>query len=489
MAGIGFQLNRLFQKKGFLNLCRAYIFAGVISIGPMILYVIMLLGITLVSFLSGMERPDQEVMNCMLTYNLLVSLLLSNCFNMVVTRFVADHLYEGRYAEIMPSFYGSCCLQLLIIIPTYGTFLLMSGVPRSYVLMCLWITSVMTVVWMEMIYLMILKDYRRIIAAFTISMMAGFLLALVLMLLQLITVTRLMGCVLLAFGLMVVWYHELLVGFFPRQKGSGFIFLQWFDRYRQLGIIGAAVWAGLYGHICIMYFGPLNHQTTGLFYMAPMYEIPALFAFFSIIITIISFVTSVEVKFFPKYQRYYSLFNDRGSIIDIESAEKEMLDVLGQELLFMGIRQIIMTILFIVSGGFIMDLLPLGMIDLGKDIFRILCVGYGIYAMANSVMLILLYFEDYVGAMTGVVLFSVISFGGTLLQMLFGKQVFYGMSFAIAALVFLLVAIIRLDWCSRNLQYLLLGRQEFLASEPRGFFIWLSGKLSGKEGQADGQKE
>lgn len=488
MAGIGFQLNRLFQKKGFLNLCRAYVYAGVISIGPMILYVFMLLGVTLVSFLAGMERPDQEVMQCMLTYSLLVSLFFSNCFNMVVTRFVSDRLFEGRYSEIMPSFYGSCCLQLLIIVPFYGLFLLCAGIPMSYVLTCLWLTVVMTVVWMEMIYLMILKDYRRIMAGFTISIMAGFFLALVLMLLGLITVTRLMSCVLLAFGIMLVWYHALLVGFFPRQKGSGFIFLQWFDRYRQLGIIGACIWLGLYGHICVMYFSRLHHKTTGLFYMAPMYEIPALFAFFSIIITIISFVTSVEVKFFPKYQRYYSLFNDRGSILDIESAEKEMLDVLGQELLFMGIRQIIVTILFIVSGGFLMDLLPLGMIDLGKDIFRILCVGYGIYAMANSVMLILLYFEDYTGAMVGVVLFAIISLFGTIAQVLFGKLVFYGMAFSLGSAVFLLTSIIRLEWCSRNLQYLLLGRQEYLADNPRGFFVWLSGKLSGKEEDCYGQE-
>ncbi|MBR0410709.1 MAG: exopolysaccharide Pel transporter PelG [Eubacterium sp.] len=481
MAGIGFQLNKLFQKKGVLNLCRAYIYAGVISIGPMILYVVMLLGITLVSLIAGMDRPDREVLNCMLTYSLLVSLFSSNCYNMVVTRYVADRLYEKRYSEIMPSLYGSCCVQLLVMVPLYSTFLFFSGVPLSYGLMCLWISSVMIIVWMEMIYLMILKDYRMIMAGFTVSVMAGFLAALVMVLFQMITVVRLMSCVVLSFGIMLVWYHELLVRYFPKGKGKEFSFLEWFDRYRPLGIIGASIWIGLYGHLCIMYFGPLRHQTTGWFYTAPMYDIPALFAFFSIIITIISFVSSVEVKFFPKYRRYYSLFNDRGSIMDIEAAEEEMLDVLGQELLFMGIKQVIMTILAIVGGGFIMDLLPLGMTDLGKDIFRILCVGYGIYAMGNSVMLILLYFEDYLGAMIGTVLFAVISVSGTALQMLYGKNVYFGLGFSLGAAVFFLVCIIRLEWCTGHLQYMLLGRQEFMIREDKGPFIWLSGKLEGKE--------
>jgi uncharacterized membrane protein len=109
--------------------------------------------------------------------------------------------------------------------------------------------------------------------------------------------------------------------------------------------------------------------------------------------------------------------------------------------------------------------------------------------MANSVMLILLYFEDYTGAMIGVVLFAVISLCGTIAQMLFGRQVFFGMAFSLGAAVFMITAIIRLEWCSRNLQYLLLGRQEYLADQPRGIFVWLSGKLSGKEEVYHGQEE
>ena len=44
MAGIGFSLNRLFQKKGMLNLCRAYAYAGAVAIGPMVMGVCLLLG-------------------------------------------------------------------------------------------------------------------------------------------------------------------------------------------------------------------------------------------------------------------------------------------------------------------------------------------------------------------------------------------------------------------------------------------------------------
>ena len=481
MAGIGFQLNKLFQKKGILNLCRAYIYAGVVSVGPMILYVFMLLGMTLVSLIAGMDRPSREVMNCMMTYSLLVSLFSTSWHNMVVTRYVADRLYEERYSEIMPSLYGDCAIQLLTAEPLYALFLYHAGVPAGYAFMCLWISAVMIVVWMEMIYLMTLKDYRKIMEGFTVSVMVGFLLSLILVLFQMITVVRLMGCVILSFGIMAVWYHELLVRYFPKSEGGDFVFIRWFRRYKQLTFIGGFICLGLYAHLGIMYFGPLHKQTTGLFYTAPMYDIPALFAFFSIMITIISFVASVEVRFFPKYQRYCNAFNDRGSVRDIEYAEQEVLDVLGQELLFMGIKQIIVTLIAIVAGGFIMDMLPLGMTDLGKGIFRILCAGYGFYAIGNSAMLILLYFEDYTGALLGTAAFALISVFGTIYQILFGKLVYYGLGFSLGAAALLLISILRLYWCTMNLQYLLLGRRRLSEGISSGFLTRFKRRKTSKE--------
>ena len=74
-----------------------------------------------------------------------------------------------------------------------------------------------------------------------------------------------------------------------------------------------------------MYFGPLKVQVEGLFYGAPNYDVPALCAFFSILITTVNFVTSVEVRFYPVYRNYYGLFNDNGAIRDIDQAEEEML--------------------------------------------------------------------------------------------------------------------------------------------------------------------
>jgi len=45
MAGIGFELKKLFKKSGLAATARAYGYAGIICAGPMILGIVLLLGI------------------------------------------------------------------------------------------------------------------------------------------------------------------------------------------------------------------------------------------------------------------------------------------------------------------------------------------------------------------------------------------------------------------------------------------------------------
>ena len=87
-----------------------------------------------------------------------------------------------------------------------------------------------------------------------------------------------------------------------------------------------------------------------------------------------------------------------------------MISVLRQELAFNAHKQLIATLLFIVIGSIVLETLPLGFNDTSMGIYRLLCAGYGLYAVSNTIMLILLYFEDYTGALaaTGVFAASVL---------------------------------------------------------------------------------
>lgn len=135
-----------------------------------------------------------------------------------------------------------------------------------------------------------------------------------------------------------------------------------------------------------------------MFYGAPYYDVPALIAFLTILVTTVNFVVSVEVNFYPLYRDYYSLFNDGGVVGDIVVAEEEMLSTLNSELRFCALKQLFVTAAVISLETTVLSALPLGFNNLMHGYFRTLCVGYGLYAVGNTVMLILLYFTDYKGA-------------------------------------------------------------------------------------------
>lgn len=481
MAGIGFSLRRLFHKKGVFALCRAYGYAGIICCGPMILGVILLVGMAFVARLGGMGGHDRELLNVMLTYCLLAALTATSWLNMVVTRYISDMLYMDRPQKIMPSFYGSCFILLLLGGIPYAIFLAFSGVAFIYQALCFWFAMTLIIVWTEMVYLTALKEYKGIILAFTISLMCGFLLALIFVVLGVVSVASLMLCVILAYGMLMVWYYKLLVRYFPKSSGSRFAFLRWLDRYRALAFNGGFVNIGLFAHLVIMYFGPLRVQVEGLFYGAPLHDVPALMAFFSILITTVNFVTSVEVRFYPRYRDYYSLFNDHGSIQDIRQAEEEMLLVLEQELTVNAQKQLITSILFIVFGRIILAHSALGLNDLSLGIFMFLCVGYGLYAVSNSNMLILLYYEDYWGAFWGTAAFAAVSVAATVWQICFGSTKYFGVGFTLGALAFYVIVWFRLEWYTRHLPYSLLCRQELVANDEKGLFAALCNYLDRRD--------
>ena len=107
MAGIGFELKKLFQKKGVLNTTKAYGYATIICAGPMLLGILLLLGIMAVCHFFDVPTSVSELLICMITYTLLASVTISSFFSMVVTRYVADMLFEGNNEAVLPAFWRS----------------------------------------------------------------------------------------------------------------------------------------------------------------------------------------------------------------------------------------------------------------------------------------------------------------------------------------------------------------------------------------------
>lgn len=477
MAGIGFELKKLFSRKGLLATIRAYGYAGIVCAGPMVLGVVLLLGVRLIAVWGGGTALEQDLLVAMFTYTLLGSLTVTSLISMVTTRFLADMMYMDKLEWVLPSFYGSTSILLVTGGIGYGLFLYFSGIELIYQLLCLLLFCELIVVWMQINYITAVKDYRKIIVLFftgiAIALLFG---ALFVFIFQLELISSLLAAAFIGYGVMMTGYSVVLQKYFPGGQGSAFRFLEWVDKYFSLTLVGLSLTIGLFAHLVITWCGPIGVQVKGLFYGAPAYDVPALVAFISILTTTINFVTSVEVNFYPKYKQYFSLFNDGGAMKDIEIAEQEMLTVLQQELNYLAQKQFVVTVLFIVVGGPLLISPYLGFNETMLGTFRILCVGYGLYAIANSIMLSLLYFADNVGALWTSLIFMISSVAGTL-ALLNGSQRFYGFGFLFGALLMYITAWIRLGVYTRKLQYHILCSQPVLMRDKKGLLTVISRKL------------
>ena len=282
MAGIGFELKKLFSCKGLMATVRAYSYATMVCAGPMLLGFLLLLAAMLMADASGAARHDRELLVTMLTHALLASLVVTSLFSMLTTRFCADMIYEKRYNAILSSFYGSLWIMLLLGGVGYGVFLYFSGVALLYRVLSFLLFMILIVVWTEINYLTMLKEYRSILLAFAMSVAAALLLgALFLWVFRIEAVTALLVAITVGYAIMCIWYFVLIYRHFPESFGTSLRFLQWFDTTPQLGFTGFLITLGLFGHLVIMWWASrLQVQVEGLFYGAPTYDVPAIFAFF-----------------------------------------------------------------------------------------------------------------------------------------------------------------------------------------------------------------
>lgn len=475
MAGIGFELKKLFSRKGLIATIRAYSYATVVCAGPMILGFILLISSMFMAEFAGAARQTRELLVTMITHTLLGSLLVTSLFSMLTTRFCADMIYEKNYHKLIPSFYGSLSFMLIIGGCLYGVFLHFAGVELLYRVLSWLLFMTLIVVWTQINYLTMLKDFKSIVLAFAVSVAVSLILgAVFIWLLHIEIITALLTSITIGYGIMMVWYFTILYRTFPEGFGTSFRFLEWIDRIPSLCLIGFFTSLGLFGHLLIMWWiSPLSVQVQGLFYGAPTHDVPAIFAFFSILITTVNFTTSVETRFYPEYKTYFSLFNDGGSIESIDEAEGNMIRVLSEEIGYLSLKQVFSTLIFIIVGTIVLPLLPLGFNNEMLRIFRTLCVGYAFYAIGNSIMLISQYFSDMKGALISTSIFAAVTNILTVLFSLFFTS-FYGIGFVIGSMCFCVAACIILCYYLRKLKYNVLSRQPLFATEHAGFFTGLA---------------
>ena len=451
MAGIGFELKKLFVGNGVIRKLRAYTYAAVVCSGTMILGIILLLSIQRLGKIYGLSEHMREVLMITMVYALFLSMFMTSGFQMFLSRYVADMMYQNQMGKILPSLIGA---SLVLMIPGGILYALMlSTVAELTLLQKLlnWLLfEELLPVWLMMSYITAAKDYRAILVSFLTGVLFALFGGPLLHYFGVDVMTALMAGLAIGYGIMLVGMLCVLLKYFPQSRNSIFGFVAWFSETPDLLLTGFLSMAGAFAHIVMMWFSPLGAVVTGAFRQASLFDNACFYAYLVTLPTNINFIVSVEVNFYSAYREYFSAITEGGTMPQIQLARSRMERSMWQEITNLVVVQLFSMVLYMLLMRYF-----LAMIGFTADmmhIFRIACIGYSLYCIGTSLMLLLLYFNDRRGAMlTGAMLF-VFNVLGTAVSIRLGT-LFYGMGIVVGGLAMYAVAFPRLYRYVRRIDY------------------------------------
>lgn len=445
MAGIGFELRKIFRGTSISSRLKGIAFATMTTIGPTIIFLTMLISINLMLTALNVSEADQVFFSSATLYLFLFSIIITGTTGTTITRYISDRIHENEEDYIPSAMFGTSILVggLAALFATIIVVLLyMDGITDLVLLASLYIlTVVVSITYNLMFFISALKEYLKITAAFFFGFLAG---ALTFYLLYQFTqinilISILMGMIVL-FSIINLLLIYLILTFFNHSNRDYFRFLTYFKKHPYLFLSGFFYIVTLYiPNMLYWAYSDIAIQVS-IFRVAPSYDMALFLAILVNLSTPVIFVVKVETKFFEKYQKYVgSLINGTYGII--EKYRKIMLKTMDIELFYIYEVQLIITIILTCAGILLLPMLGFGGMIL--NYFLLLSIGvYCTYLMYFTVVF-LYYFDDQFGSFITTLTFFITTVAASIAALQLGVS-YYPVALFVGGIVSWIVGFFRL---------------------------------------------
>lgn len=481
MAGIGFELKKLYKNRGIFFDLRALFYTSFVIVGPQLLFISTIGILQIVISLMHVSFIERDLFLASIVYSFIFSQIITSGFSMIITRYVSDKLYSKEYNKILPSLYGvvSICLPISAIIG--GIFFYRSEIDFFIKLSTYILFMELIIMWLQTVYLGALKDYLKIVQSFFLGLLAAIILVFILL-----SATKLNAILVLLFSLDIGVFIIIALLMFNIQSFFNstnnkitkntiyFEFLKYFDRYYLLFFICLFYTLSLYIHNFIFWTGDLSRIIANTYRFAEPYDIPTFYAFLSILPTSIMFSISVETSFYDRYKEYYSQITLEGNLKDIVRARKSMITILWQELFHMMEVQLFFSLVSIVIGYYFLPYI--GLTQSSVDIFNFLILGAYCSISMFIIVLVELYFENRKGAFIITSIFLLTNILFTCISLKLGTN-YYGIGYFLSSFISLIIGLISLSDFLDNIDYITFCSQPVIYNEKRGIFTYIVNRI------------
>ena len=433
MAGIGFELRKLLNKRSYSGLLQAYAYAGIISSGP---WVLSILGIMLIGLLSvGVTVPNAQItqFQVTVTYLFLGSLVLTGLVQLSFTRFVADRLFAKDDEAILPNFNGlmfvALNVSLLCTLP-----IVVFWFPEQTVLYRLLFVmgfAIMSAIWVATVFLSGMKHYEAIVLIFFVGYSATMALALLF--------RRYLGMEGLLLGF-VMGHFILLAGMvwliYKNYHSDRFIAFDIWKRgamYRSLMATGFFFNLGVWiDKLLFWYYPGTGQNVIGPLSSSVIYDFPIFLAYLTIIPGMAVFLVRIETDFVEYYNKFYDAVREGATLDYIERMRNHMVYYVQRGLFDIAKIQAITILVVFVMGEALLN--ALGISTLYLPLLFVDVAGAGLQVVLLGILNVLFYLDQRraVVWLTALLLATNLLFSALSIQL---GAAWFGYGFAISMLV------------------------------------------------------
>lgn len=299
MAGIGFELRKIFGRKTLAAHVWGSLYATMTTIGPSILFAALLLIINWGIERCGGTEIEKTFFISSLVYISLIAILVSALFNPVLSRYISDRIFENKEEDIGASLFGVLAISS-VISGILGAALCLAlyyfdHIPLSFLMVYYWFCVCMSHTYILITYISALKKYKEV----TFSYLIG-----VFITLGVFLIGYEYGHIPLIFAV----YIGLTLGFlvtnvllvyqciraFGWPMHRYFDFLPYFRRYPGLMMSGITYILGFYSSSIIYWFFSDMQVKIGIFRTTPQYDAALFLALIINLPSLVIFVVKVE---------------------------------------------------------------------------------------------------------------------------------------------------------------------------------------------------
>lgn len=451
MAGIGFELRKLYRQQGIVQNLKAYGYSTMTTVGPMMLCLILVFVQKMMMRMNKSSILQNELFLATIVYTFVFSIIVTSGLSLLVTRFIADSIYERKYSQIIAAYYGS----LMVIVPISAiisaVFLFGLKEQIAYKIVAYIFFIEMIIIWMQNVFLSALKDYKRIFRSFLIAVSLSIVASYLFYYFSTWEpiVISLLGMN-IGFFVMIFLSSKHFHEVFPRDENLDYLqFLKILKKYPGAMITGVFIYSGVYIHNIVYWlFSDNNKKVLDKFLLMPTYDNLVFYAYLTVLPSLVFFVIIIETDFYEKFLAYYKNILNGGNYNQIQQAKKRMQEVIMFKIGFLVELQLLFTTLSIAIGILVLPKIGFSFEEL--DLFILLCFAYFFFIMMFLFLHLLMYFDDQNGIL---IISGTFIFLNGLLTYITMNLNLHGMGMFIASFIGLILSFLRLQFISEKIDY------------------------------------